>query len=119
MIAFRYSLLASLLITGCGSRWVDYAATGPAHPAPPRPAGVIQVFSSTRPACAYDEIGIVESNQQGLSWWRSVTEVIAAMKTTAADKGGDAILLLDHNDSHSGSHGYTGVVIQYRAPCSG
>ena len=53
------------------------------------------------------------------SWWRSVTEVIAAMKTTAADKGGDAILLLDHNDSHQGGHGCTGVVIQYRAPCSG
>lgn len=118
MIAFRYPFLASLLITGCGSRWVDYAATGPAHPAAPRPAADIQVFSSTRPACAYDEIGLVESNQKGFAWWGSVTEVLAAMKTTAADRGGDAILLLDHNDGHGGGHGYTGVVIQYRAPCS-
>ena len=116
MVTSRYALLAMLLV-GCGSRWVDYAATGPAHPAPPRPATSVQVFSSVRPACAFDEIGIVESNQQGLSWWSSVTEVIEAMKTTAASHGGDAILLLDHNDSHNGGHSYSGVVIQFREPC--
>ena len=46
-----------------------------------------------------------------------MTEVIEAMKTTAASHGGDAILLLDHNDSHHGGHSYSGVVIQFREPC--
>lgn len=106
-----------LALGGCGSKWIDYAATGPRRPEPPRPARGIRVFTTARPVCPYDEIGILESNQTGLSWWSSATDVIEAMKERAASAGGDAIVITDHNDSHHGGHGYTGVVIQFRPAC--
>lgn len=119
MIPGRFACALMVLLAGCGSRWIDYAATGPRRPAPPRPPEAIQVYSTTRPACPYAEIGLLESNQSGLSWWGSATAIIDAMKVSASRAGGDAIMLLDHSDTHHGSHGYTGVVIQYQGPCAG
>lgn len=84
-IAFA-PLVSLVVLASCRS--VD-SATFASYPARPADAEV-RVFRSQRPACEFEEVGIVRWSP--LHGWESLEDGVTAMKQRAREMGGDAIV---------------------------
>ena len=102
----RTCTLALTLVTGaagCAPKIMSARLTG----LPAQPDGNVALYSTKRPECPYDEIGLITGNRRHA--WTSLDDVLAAMRTRALTMGGDAIVGLATGEEVSGS-GAEGVV---------
>jgi hypothetical protein len=98
----------SLAMLGCGTS-VRYAATNSsARTLRPRTVESVEVFTAAPPARSYTEIGLLEAEQEsGLSSDR-MPELIAHLRTRAAEIGCDGLVLRSATDRAQGQ-AYGGV----------
>lgn len=99
-LAIAFGLSSVFVLGGCAS--ATFVATGGPQPAKAVDCE-IEVFSSTLPARAYEEMGIVEGEG---SWWKAdLEDVLPKLKEEACLAGGDAIIMQSNNTFAEGRDG--------------
>ncbi len=88
-------------MAGCGPV-VTWAPTNPPpHALSPRPGHLVAVFTTSRPAGAYAELGLLQARER--HWGSELSEVIEELKEEAGELGCDAIILSGRADVAPGS----------------
>ena len=116
-------MVLMLALTGCGTS-ISYMPTNPPpRPLAARPFVTVEVFTASKPARPFVEIGLIEAQQESACSRDAPAEVLIKLREEAARVGCDGIILLGANDSvvgQSGMHGnggYTATLKGYRAAC--
>ena len=117
-------LLLASAAAGCGID-VQYVQTNtPPRAMSPRPAQQVEVFASARPKRSFQEVGLIEVQQEGANY-DDAAEIIGRLREEAGLHGCDGLVMLGANDatSVSGSANQSGGFVSsrtlkgYRASC--
>ena len=98
-MTMKWILSAALLTATACSTTVSYAPFRQGPIAQRVSADAVEVFY-TPPRCAFVELGMLESQ----ATFSSMAEGLAAMRSAAASRGADGVILVDHQDGSGGGH---------------
>ena len=123
------SLPLLLLLVGCGPS-VQSAVYAPNAPGSRPDDAPVRIYQSTRPTCAFEEIGLVRVRPRNST--HSLEDLLTAMRKRARAMGGDAIIGLSATETPDGavlvpspsvsvasissSPLYTGTVVHFTDP---
>lgn len=100
LLTLASSLSAVIVVGGCAS--ATFVPTRGAYPAKTVDCE-LEVFSSTLPDRAYEEVGIVEG--EGNLWKADLEDVLPKLKEEACLAGGDGIIMQSNNTFAEGRDG--------------
>ena len=96
----RNNISLVLFLAGCGPA-VHSATYVPNLPASKHAGAPVRIYQSTRPACAFEEIGLVRVRPRSPT--HSLDDLLTAMRNRARAMGGDAIIGLSAAETPDGA----------------
>jgi hypothetical protein len=114
-------LALAMLAAGCGTA-IEYTELNtPPGPMQPRDPGSVEVFTTSRPARPFTEVGLIESQQESGLSTDGMAEIIQQMRIVAGERGCDALIISGANDAVVGhannDHGHVQTLKGYRGAC--
>ena len=109
------------LTMACGTTTSFTPTNTSPKPMAARSPDSVEVYQSSKPDKPFVEVGMIEAQQSSEFSTDDTSAVIAALRTEAAQRGCDGIIITGSNDAVVGSvsdgEGYTDTLKGYRAAC--
>jgi hypothetical protein len=117
----RLPLITLALVAACGTTTSFTPTNTPPRPMSARAPETVEVFTSGQPDRPYVEVGMLEAQQSSEFSSDNMSEIVSALRTEAAKKGCDGLIVTGSNDAVTGNvtdgDGYTTTLKGYRGAC--
>ncbi len=110
------SILAALLVTGCGTTLTQTQINNPPHAMTPRPPASVEILASGPPTRPHVDVAILQAQQQAYSL-DDQASMIAQLRETAARLGCDALVINGPDNGSAGNRHTTWTLHGYFATC--
>jgi len=107
--AASLSIGMGFLISACGSKTAYMAMNVPPHPVKARPPTEVQMFTTSKPARSFVEIGMITSTKSGGQFsGASEFDLLNGVREEAAKQGCDGVVVTDENKMAAGGYNSVG-----------